>query len=123
MHSTSSVTWSAKTSATLRGSVMAGSGRRWPHRPPTASGGSTARAYTPATAVRSTGAPRAANTASSGWGEAPLGVEDQDLAAVAGHPHAEGHGSNVIPIGWEGTAMVCTMLMSDARSFVTVFDP
>src|SRR4051794_22171032 len=33
MHSTSRVTWPASTSATLRGSVTAGSGR---HRPPTA---------------------------------------------------------------------------------------
>src|SRR6516165_8527537 len=93
MHSTSNVTWPARTSATVRGRVMAGSGRRQPQWPPTAPSGSTAR-LTPRTSNNARPGPAAPeppglhpspslardqrecarDIASSGWGEAPLGV-------------------------------------------------
>src|SRR5438270_11406442 len=78
MHSTSNLTWSANTSATLRARFIEGSGRR-----AASSGQPTAQAvHIPETGTPATGDPARPEPAhpdrprhdSSGWGEAPLAV-------------------------------------------------
>src|SRR2546425_9573902 len=88
MHSTSRVTWLARTSATLAGRLIPGSGRhcsyesanrfgRFNAGPATIPHLGSAGAYRPAAGLR---------IDSSGWGEAPLamcGREDSNLQLVS----------------------------------------